>query len=51
MQTAATTYVARIHGVITTGAAGGTLYPRYRTETNGTAVTIKAGSWGSLYPN
>jgi hypothetical protein len=45
--TASTTYVARIYGVVTTGANAGTLTPRFRSET-GTAVTVKAGSWGSL---
>jgi hypothetical protein len=50
VQTANTTYVARIHGVVQTNAAGGTLRPRFRTETNGTNVTIKTGSWGAIYP-
>ena len=47
VQAASTTYVARIYGVITTGVTAGTLTPRFRSET-GTAVTVKAGSWGSL---
>ena len=46
--TANTTYVARIYGVIQTGAAGGTLTPEFRSETGGTSVTVKAGSWSSL---
>jgi hypothetical protein len=49
VQTANTTYVARIHGVVQTNAAG-TLLPRFRTETAGQTATIKAGSWGALYP-
>jgi hypothetical protein len=47
VQAANTTYVARIYGVITTGANAGTLTPRFRSET-GSAVTVKAGSWGSV---
>jgi hypothetical protein len=42
------TYVARIHGVIRTGASGGTLLPRFRSELNGTAVRVMTYSWGSL---
>jgi hypothetical protein len=48
--TANTTYLARIHGVIQTGGAGGTLLPRFRSETALTNVTVKAGSWGAVYP-
>jgi hypothetical protein len=48
VQAANTTYVARIYGVITTGATAGTLTPRFRSEINGNTVTVKAGSWGSL---
>jgi hypothetical protein len=47
--TANTTFVARIHGVISTGASGGTLLPRFRSELNGTTVRVMAQSWGSLY--
>jgi hypothetical protein len=43
-----TTLVARIHGVIRTGATGGTLLPRFRSET-GTTVRVMAQSWGALY--
>jgi hypothetical protein len=50
VQTANTTYLAHIHGVIQTGAAGGTLLPRFRSETASTNVTIKGGSWGAVYP-
>ena len=39
-----TTYVARIHGVVQTNGAGGTLLPRFRSETNCQTITIKAGS-------
>jgi hypothetical protein len=49
VQAAATTYVARIYGVISTGASGGTLTPRFRSELNGAnTLTLKAGSWGAL---
>jgi hypothetical protein len=44
-----TTYLAHIHGVIQTGAAGGTLLPRFSSE-NTTNVTVKAGSWGAVFP-
>ena len=44
-----TTYLAHIHGVVETGAGGGTLTPRFRSEIAGTTVTIKTGSWGALY--
>jgi hypothetical protein len=43
-----TTYVAHIYGVLHTGANAGTLAPRYRTEVNASAVTVKADSWGAL---
>jgi hypothetical protein len=49
--TLTTTYVARIHGIIRTGAAAGTLSPRFRSEANGTSVSVKQYSWGALYPN
>jgi hypothetical protein len=49
VQTANTTYTARIYGVIKTGASGGTLTPRFRSEVNSSGVTLKAGSWGALY--
>jgi hypothetical protein len=42
-----TTFVAHIYGVIQNGATAGNLVLRYRSET-GTAVTIKADSWGAL---
>ena len=42
-------FVAHIHGVVETGAGGGTLTPRFRSENAGTTVTIKTGSWGALY--
>ena len=44
-----TTYLARIHGVIETGASGGTFSARFRSEVAASTVTIKAGSWGALY--
>jgi len=50
VQTANTTYVARIHGIVQTNAAGA-LLPRFRSETAGQTMTVKAGSWGALYPN
>jgi len=50
VQTANTTYLAHIRGVIQTGASGGTLLPRFRSESAGTIVTTKAGSWGAVYP-
>jgi hypothetical protein len=43
-----TTYVAHIYGVLKTGVTAGTLAPRYRTEVNASAVTIKTDSWGAL---
>lgn len=43
-----TTYVAHIRGVVRTGAAAGNLVPRFRSESNGTSVSIKTHSWGSL---
>jgi hypothetical protein len=46
---AATNLVARIHGVIRTGASGGTLLPRFRTEESGQSVSIRTYSWGALY--
>jgi hypothetical protein len=49
VQATATTYLARISGVIKTGATAGTLTPRFRTSRNNTAVTLEAGSWGALY--
>ncbi|MGH3080539.1 MAG: hypothetical protein ACRDNH_05315 [Gaiellaceae bacterium] len=49
VQTANTTYVARINGVIRTGASGGTLLPRFRSELNGTAVRVMTYSWGALH--
>ena len=49
VQATATTYLARISGVIKTGATGGTLTPRFRTSRNGTTVTLQAASWGALY--
>jgi hypothetical protein len=49
VQAANNTYVARIHGVIRTGATAGVLRPRFRSEVNGSAVTIKTYSWGALY--
>jgi len=49
VQAANTTYVARIHGVIRTGASGGTLRPRFRSEVNGSSVAIQTYSWGALY--
>ena len=50
VQTANTTYVARIHGIVQTNAAG-SLLPRFRSETASQTMTVKAGSWGALYPN
>ncbi|MDQ2910171.1 MAG: collagen-like protein, partial [Actinomycetota bacterium] len=49
VQTAATTYLARISGVIKTGASAGTLTPRFRSEVAASTVTLKAGSWGAFY--
>jgi hypothetical protein len=43
-----TSHVARIHGVIRTGASGGTLLPRFRSE-DGQSVSIRLYSWGALY--
>jgi hypothetical protein len=47
VQTANTTYVAHIYGVVTNGVNAGNLTLRYRSET-GTSVTVKANSWGAL---
>jgi hypothetical protein len=43
-----TNYLAVIEGVIETGASGGTLAPRIRSEVATSAVTVKAGSHGEL---
>ncbi|HET8874228.1 MAG TPA: hypothetical protein VFM83_11135 [Gaiellaceae bacterium] len=43
-----TTYAAHIYGVVRTGATAGNLIPRFRSETNGTSVSVKTYSWGSL---
>ena len=45
---ASTNLVARIQGVIRTGALGGTLLPRFRSEDGGN-VSGRAYSWGALY--
>jgi hypothetical protein len=45
---AATNLVARITGVIRTGALGGTLLPRFRSE-DGQYVSVRTHSWGALY--
>lgn len=50
VQTVNTTYIARIHGIVQTNAAGA-LAPRFRSETAGQTMTVKTGSWGALYPN
>jgi hypothetical protein len=42
-----TTYLAHIYGV-RTGATSGNLMPRFRSETNGTSVSVKTYSWGSV---
>ena len=39
-----TIYLARIVGVIRTGAIGGTFKPQYRSEVGGSLVTLKAGA-------
>jgi hypothetical protein len=49
VQTANATYLARITGVIRTNASGGTLLPRFRSETAGTTVRVMAQSWGALH--
>jgi hypothetical protein len=49
VQTINTTHVARIHGVIRTGATAGNLYPRFRSEVNGSTVRVMTYSWGALY--
>jgi hypothetical protein len=46
--TVATTYVAHIFGVVHNGATAGNLVLRYRSEVNGSSVTVKADSWGAL---
>jgi hypothetical protein len=43
-----TNHVARIQGVIRTGANGGTLLPRFRSEDGGN-VSVQPYSWGALY--
>jgi hypothetical protein len=30
--------------LVTTGATGGTFIPQFRSETNGTLITVQAGS-------
>jgi hypothetical protein len=49
VQTANTTYVARIHGVVRTGGTAGNLTPRFRSEVNTSTVRVHDYSWGSLY--
>lgn len=44
----ATALPFELAGTLSTGAAGGTLSLRFRTEVNGSAVTILRGSWGKL---
>ncbi len=46
--TAGTALVAHVRGTIQTNSAGGTLVVRFRSEVNGSAVTILRGSVGSL---
>jgi hypothetical protein len=43
-----TTFVAHVYGVVRTGATAGNLTPRFRSETNGTTVSVKTYSWGSV---
>ena len=43
-----TNLVARIQGIIRTGANGGTLAPKFRSEDGGN-VSVRAYSWGALY--
>jgi len=49
VQAANTTYVARIHGVVRTGAAAGSLTPRFRSEVNNSIVRVMQYSWGAAY--
>jgi hypothetical protein len=49
VEAANTTYLARIHGIVNTGANGGTLAPKFRAEAATTAVKVMTNSWGSLY--
>jgi hypothetical protein len=43
-----TTYVARVVGVVRTGASGGTLTPRFRSEASVATARVMNYSWGSL---
>lgn len=44
----ATVLMAQLHGTLQTNASGGTLVVRFRSEVNGSAVTILRGSCGEL---
>lgn len=44
-----TVYVARVHGVLRTGATPGTFALRFATEVVASAATVKIGSWGALF--
>lgn len=45
----ADTYIWRIWGKIETGVTGGTLMPRFRSETAGTTITIPQRAHGTLW--
>lgn len=45
----ADTYIWRIWGKIETGVSGGTLMPRFRSETAGTTITIPERAHGTLW--
>jgi len=49
VETANTTYAARIFGVVKTAGTAGTLTPRFLSELAGATMTIKDGSWGEVY--
>lgn len=49
-QAVATDYVAKVDGLIVTGAQGGPLALRCKSEVSGSAITVRTGSFGKLTP-
>lgn len=49
VEVANTTYMAKLQGMLLNGANSGNIQLRFRSEVQGSTVTIKAGSFGLLY--
>jgi hypothetical protein len=49
IDTANANRIGRITGVIRNGATAGTVTVQFRSEVNGSSVTIRDGSWGTWY--